>query len=40
MKLGYHTVPEVVLVGAGALTALTLAEAAVCTVVAPRDPQC
>ena len=40
MKLGYHTVPEYVIDGTGILAVLTLAEAAVCAVVAPRDPQC
>ena len=40
MKLGYHTVPEYVIEGAGIVAVLTLAEAAVCAVVAPRDPQC
>jgi hypothetical protein len=40
MKLGYHTVPEYVIEGAGILAVLTLAEAGVCAVVAPRDPQC
>jgi hypothetical protein len=40
MKLYYHTLPEYVVVTVGAVAVLTLAEAAVCTVVAPRDPQC
>jgi len=40
MKLGYHTVPEYVIQGTGIFAALTLAEAAVCAVVLPRDPQC
>ena len=40
MKLGYHTVPEYVIEGTGIVAVLTLAEAAVCAVVAPRDPQC
>jgi len=40
MKLGYHTVPEYVIQGTGIFAALTLAEAAVCAVLLPRDPQC
>ena len=40
MKLGYHTVPEYVIEGTGIVAVLTVAEAAVCAVVAPRDPQC
>ena len=40
MKRGYHTVPEYVIEGTGIVAVLTLTEAAVCAVVAPRDSQC
>ena len=40
MKLGYRTLPEYITDCVGAVAVLTLAEAAVCTLVAPRDPQC
>lgn len=40
MKLYYHTLPQNVTVFVGALAVLTLAEYAVCSLIAPRDPQC
>ncbi|HVH32270.1 MAG TPA: hypothetical protein VNA31_11515 [bacterium] len=40
MKLGYHTVAEDLTKGAGIITLAILLEAAVCTLVAPHDPQC
>jgi len=40
MTLGYHTVPEYVIKGTGIFAVVTLAEAAVCAVLLPRDPQC
>jgi len=40
MKLGYRTLPENLTIVLGGVAVLTLAEAAVCTLVAPRDRQC
>ena len=40
VQLGYRTLPENVTIVLGGVAVLILGEAAVCTVVAPRDRQC